>query len=102
MLLNEVVEVSQRVAATSKRTEKLELLSALLRRLEPHEVAIGVSYLSGSVRQSRIGIGWATVRGAQPDHAVDTPELPLIEVDSTLEKIAQSSGPGPHVNAAVC
>ena len=94
MLLNEVVEVSQRVAATSKRTEKLELLSTLLRRLEPHEVAIGVSYLSGSVRQPRIGIGWATVRGAQADHATDAPELKLIEVDGTLEKIAQASGPG--------
>ncbi len=94
MQLHELVSVSQRVAGTSKRTGKLELLSGFLRRLEPHEVPIGVSYLSGSVRQNRIGIGWATVRAAQSDTAADAASLTLLEVDSTLERIAQSSGPG--------
>ena len=94
MLMNELVTVSQRVAGTSKRNEKLALLSEVLRRLDPHEVAIGVSYLSGSVRQGRIGVGWAMLRDAQPDHAADDPSLTLGEVDATLERIGQVRGAG--------
>mgnify|MGYP003694045193 CR=1 FL=1 len=35
-----------------------------LRRLEPREVPIAVAYLSGRLRQGRIGLGWSSIRSA--------------------------------------
>ena len=64
MNLDQLVITSSRIAATRARNEKIALLSDLLRRLEPHEVPIGVAYLSGHLRQGRIGIGWAALRSA--------------------------------------
>ena len=60
-LFAELVETSERVAATSSRTAKVAALADLLRRLEPDEVAPTVALLSGEARQGRIGVGWATL-----------------------------------------
>jgi DNA ligase-1 len=102
MLLHELVTASQRVSATSKRNEKLGLLSEVLRRLKPEEIAVGVSYLSGNVRQGRIGVGWAMLRDARPESAADSPTLSLGEVDATLERIAQVRGWGSTRDARGC
>ena len=42
MLYVELADVSRRLAATSKRSEKAALLADLLRRLAPDEVAVAV------------------------------------------------------------
>lgn len=93
MLLALLVETSRRIRSTSKRLEKTDLLAGLLRQLSPDEVEIAVAYLSGYTRQGRIGIGYATLRGA-----VGTPAaiatLELSEVDRTLSEIEETSGPG--------
>ena len=47
MLLAAVVDISQRVAATSKRSEKIELISSALKLAAPEEVGIVAAYLSG-------------------------------------------------------
>lgn len=57
MLLALVVETSRRVTETSRRLGKIELLATLLRRVPVDEVETVVAFLSGSVRQGRIGIG---------------------------------------------
>src|SRR5688500_7150451 len=88
MLLTDIVDTSMRVAATSKRLEKLSLLVDLLRRLEPAEVPIAVSYLAGEMRQGRIGVGWAMLRDARPDHAAAEPNRPWHDVDATLARVA--------------
>ncbi|HEY0671148.1 MAG TPA: ATP-dependent DNA ligase [Longimicrobiales bacterium] len=88
VLLHDLVEVSRRVAATSSRTAKIAELSAALRQMHPAEVPIGVAYLSGDIRQRKIGIGFAAVRDARPDVSADRPSLELIDVDSALENIA--------------
>jgi len=93
MLLAELVATSDEVAATSKRLQKLGLLSGLLRAAGPHEVAITVSWLSGYPRQGRIGLGWAAVRDASGEPAPE-PTLTLREVDTTFEQIARISGAG--------
>ena len=61
MLLAEVVELSQRVAATPARSAKIAALADLLRRLDPDEVEPAVGFLVGEPRQGRIGVGWATL-----------------------------------------
>src|SRR5436190_7898400 len=90
MLLQEVVETSTAVTATSSRSQKIGLLAACLRRLEPDEAAIGVAFLSSQLRQRQIGVGYASIRDL-PDPAA-SPSLSLIEVDTALEAIGHVSG----------
>jgi DNA ligase-1 len=93
MLLGEMVEVSRRVAATSRRGEKIELLAGLLQSLEPAEIEIAVSYLSGSTPQGKVGVGWAALQQAL-GNAAEAPLLTVLEVDLTLTGIASTAGAG--------
>ena len=93
MLLAEVVEVSRRIGATSKRLEKIALLAALLKQLSPEEVEIAVAYLSGTTCQGRIGIGYASLRGSL-DLAATIPSIQLLEVDRMLVELASVRGAG--------
>jgi len=93
-LLADLVDTSQRVGEQAGRRTKIARMAEFLRRLAPAEIDIGVSYLSGVVRQGRSGVGWALVRDAKPAQNADSPALALSEVDAMLERIARASGPG--------
>ena len=93
MQLSRVVETSNRVAATSKRLEKSDLIAALLRQLQPDEIEIAVSFLSGVTRQGRIGIGYSMLGGGAVSPAA-TPSLELLEVDSAFESLKSIRGSG--------
>src|SRR5436309_502141 len=80
MLFAAVVETSERVAATSRRLAKIDLLASLLRQLDPEEVEIVVAFLSGYTRQGRIGIGYATLRAATANPA-ESAALEIHEID---------------------
>ena len=69
MLLADLVATSAAVAATRSRLAKIAALADCLRRAEPGEVAIVVSYLSGELRQRRTGVGWAALRDLPPPAA---------------------------------
>jgi DNA ligase-1 len=96
MLYAELADVSRRLAATTKRSEKAALLADLLRRLAPEEVAIVVGVLTGAPRQGRIGVGWATLRDSRAAPASE-PSLTVLEVDATLDRLAAMSGAGVNV-----
>ena len=92
MLLTEIAEVSQAVAATSARLAKIEMLAGALSEAGPLEVPIAVAYLSGELPQRQIGVGWATLRdGFTP---ADAPTLTLTEVDAGFSAIGAVSGKG--------
>ncbi len=93
MLLSEVVETSNRIASTTRRLEKTDYLAALLRRLTPDEVEIVVPFLSGSVRQGRIGIGYARMREAVATPAGEA-TLQIADVDRALDEFASVKGAG--------
>jgi DNA ligase-1 len=93
MLLNDLVETSRRVKETSGRLAKIALLAELLRRADPDEVGIAVAYLSGAVRQGRIGVGYATLREAAGAPA-SAPALTLAEVDASFGRIMATRGVG--------
>ena len=93
MLLDSLVETSRRVAATTKRLEKIDLLAALLRQLHADEVEIAVPYLAGQTRQGRIGIGYAALRDARTSPAA-IPSLEITEADRILESISAATGAG--------
>ena len=88
MRLAELVDTSRRVTAASGRLEKIALLAALLRRASSDEIEAAVAFLSGSIRQSRIGVGYAALQAAMPETPAESPSLELIEVDTALDRIA--------------
>jgi DNA ligase-1 len=84
---------SERVAATSKRGEKTQLLAELLRSLAPEETAIAVGLLTGQPRQGRIGVGWSALSKLDTPAAAE-PSLGVTEIDRWLTQLAGVSGAG--------
>lgn len=116
MRLAELVAVSERMAATRARNEKIAALADLLRRLDAREVPIGVAYLAGHLRQGRIGLGFSALASAGDDRpeapssqaslfdespaAVPAGPLELAEVDEAFERMALLSGSGSQARRA--
>ena len=63
MLLSDLVAVSNAVASTPARSEKIAVLAETLRRLGRDEAAVAVSYLTGKPTQRRLGVGYSTLNG---------------------------------------
>jgi DNA ligase-1 len=95
VLLAELVTTSAAVTATRSRLAKVAALADCLRRAEPGEMAIVVSYLSGELRQRRAGVGWAALRDLPAPAAA--PSLEVAEVDRAFARIEAASGPGSTV-----
>src|SRR5688500_4516772 len=93
-LLAELVETSSRVGEVSGRRAKIALIAALLEKLAPDEVDIGVAYLAGETPQRRKGIGYASLRDAHPNEAAQSPRLSLRDVDEALTAIGAIAGTG--------
>jgi DNA ligase-1 len=91
-----VVEASARVAATRRRLEKVELLAGCLARLGAEELRAGVAFLTGELRQGRIGLGAAAPREVQPPAAAAA-TLSLLDVDAGFGRMARTAGPGSKV-----
>jgi DNA ligase-1 len=93
LLLHAIVDGSARIAATSKRTEKVVVLSDLFGQMSEAEVPIVVAMLSGEPRQGKIGVGYKTI--SQIDvSAAEAPALCVEDVDASLADIAGTTGPG--------
>ena len=92
MLLADLVAVSDSVAATPARSQKIRLIGNALRAAGADEVEIATAYLSGELRQRRTGVGWATLRDLPAPSPL--PRLTLAEVDETFDRIAADSGAG--------
>ena len=92
MLLADIVRTSALVAETSSRLTKISHLADLLRRLAPDEIDIAIPFLSGDLRQGRIGLGPASIWSARPASAADGATLSIAEVDDTFSRIAGTSG----------
>ncbi len=90
--LADLVDASEAVGATRSRLAKVERIAEVLRRLAPEEVAAGVAFLSGELRQRQIGVGWAALREL-PAPAAE-PSLSVAEVDAAFARIGGLRGPG--------
>ena len=98
-LLATVVDTSRQVATTSARSAKIRLLADCLRALNADELEIAVLYLSGEIRQGRIGLGPSTLRGCVATAASGS-SLHLLEVDSALDELAEMRGSGSNARRA--
>lgn len=98
-LLATVVAASRQVSAASSRSVKIRLLADCLSGMQSGELEIAVLYLSGEIRQGRIGIGPSTLRGSVAGAATD-PNLELAEVDGRLGELATMRGGGSSARRA--
>ena len=92
MILNDLVQTSAAVAATSGRLDKTARLAALLSRAEPDEIPIAIGFLIGWPRQGKLGVGWSSVSSARDAQAADAPTLTLRDVDATFDQIKAVRG----------
>ena len=92
-LLATVVSASHQVAGTRARSAKTRLIADCLRKVDTPEIEIAVLYLSGEIRQGRIGIGPSTLVSCMSS-AAGAPGLQLMEVDRLLDELATIRGSG--------
>jgi DNA ligase-1 len=92
MLLSRIAAASEQLAATRSRIAKREVIVQVLRDVDAADVAIVVSYLSGSLRQRRTGVGWKTLSSV-PEPAAEA-SLTVQEVDAKFAEIADLAGSG--------
>jgi DNA ligase-1 len=95
VLFTTLAATSEDVAATRSRLVKRALIAATIRGAEPAELALVVTYLSGTLRQRRTGVGWASLTSIPPPAAEAT--LAVSDVDAAFEAIAALGGQGSAV-----
>jgi DNA ligase-1 len=91
MQLSEIVAVptpSQRRADGSK----IAHLAGLLARVPPELIPIVVPFLSGSLRQGRIGVGGALLTAVRDVPPAASPSLGVRDVDAAFDRIAAAAG----------
>jgi DNA ligase-1 len=93
MKLQELVQFSSRVGATASRLHKIAALRECVASLAPEEIAIGVHFLSGEIRQDKLGVGPALLMSARVVPAA-TASLTLLDVDRGLQAISAVQGKG--------
>ncbi|HEX5857651.1 MAG TPA: ATP-dependent DNA ligase [Microbacterium sp.] len=93
MLLDDLAETSDAVAATRSRLAKVQALADLLGRMEADEIAPGIGLLLGKPRQGRVGVGWRALSAASGAPAAE-PSLTVAEVDGALDALAGAAGAG--------
>ena len=94
MLLGELVQTSEAVAATSGRTAKITEIAGLLRRAGSGEVLVVVAFLSGELRQRQIGVGYASLGELLRLEPSGEGPLTVAETDAVFEAVGQVAGAG--------
>jgi DNA ligase-1 len=89
-----LVELVGRVRATAKKSEKVAIIAGLLRQTRGPEAELLALYLTGTLRQGRIGVGWRTLEPAMPSGPAVGPPLTLARVDGVLSAVAVETGSG--------
>jgi DNA ligase 1 len=92
MLLSRLAQTRIALASTRSRNAKRDLIAEVLREASGDDVEIVVSYLSGSLRQRRTGVGWKSLQSIPPP--AEEPSLTVGEVDAVFEHVAGLSGVG--------
>ena len=95
VLLRELVQTSEAVAATSGRTAKITEIAGLLRRAGAGEVPVVVAFLSGELPQRQIGVGYASLGELLRLEPSGQPQpLTVAETDAVFEAVGQVAGAG--------
>jgi DNA ligase-1 len=89
-----LVELVGRVRATSKKSEKVALIADQLRQTRGPETGLLALYLTGTLPQGRIGVGWKTLEPAMPSGPVVGGPLTLERLDEAVSAVAADTGQG--------
>jgi DNA ligase-1 len=92
MTLDELVQTSAAVAATSGRLDKIGKLAMLLGRLAPEEAPIAIGFLIGWPRQGKLGVGWSSASAASEQTPANSPSLDLRDVDAVFDELKSVKG----------
>ena len=86
---------SEAVAATPRRSAKIDEIARLLRASGPAQVPVAVAFLAGELRQRQIGVGYAALSDllAVPG-AGDGPPLTVAETDAVFAEVGAVTGTG--------
>ena len=82
------------IAEATGRNEKVDRLTACLQAATPADLPVVVAWLSGELRQGRIGVGAAAIRDARSQPPAGTASLLAREIDTTFDRVAAIRGPG--------
>ncbi len=94
MKLARLVEQVHLVRDTAKKNEKIRLLADLLRESGGRETELAALYLTGSLPQGRIGVGWAVIHKAMVEEPASGEPLTLSDVDRTMALVQADQGSG--------
>ena len=94
MLLSALVECVARVRATPRKLEKVGLLANLLAQTRGRETELAALYLTGTLPQGRIGVGWRTLEPVMGHASAAGDPLTLPDVDRVCAGIAEERGAG--------
>ena len=94
VLLADLVAASVDVTQTPARLRRSRGLLTACANSAPPDVAIAVPFLTGTLRQGRIGVGFAAIREAADVTAASEPTLTLADVDRAFEEVAMTRGAG--------
>ena len=94
MRLAELVALVGRLRATSKKTEKVAQIAALLQQAREREIELLALYLTGTLAQGRIGIGYRGLQAAMPSGPAIGEPLTLAGLDQALSELAKEQGQG--------
>ena len=96
VLLAELALTSEAVAATSRRSVKIDKIAALLRTASPAEVPVVVAFLSGELLQRQIGVGYAALGDlrTEPATGLTVPSLTVTETDAVFSEVGAVTGSG--------
>jgi ATP-dependent DNA ligase I len=99
MLLIEVVDASADVAAVSGRKAKIARLAELLAGAGREAVPLVAGFLTGELRQGKVGVGFAAIRDLDAPPASE-PSLTVADVDAMADDLAGISGAGSKARRA--
>src|SRR5690242_15172361 len=94
MELSRLVEAVGNVRITPKKTDKIRLLADVLRETRDRDTELAAFYLTGALRQGKIGIGWSVIQKAMTEAPHSGERLTLLDVDRTVDAIAMAQGSG--------
>ena len=92
MQLARLAATSTDIAGTRSRLAKRRFIATTIAAADPAEIELVVTYLSGSLRQRRTGVGWASLSSI-PEPAAE-PTLTVRDVHAAFDEIAVLAGAG--------
>src|SRR5690348_14919950 len=94
MRLAKLVDAVTQVRRTTKKSEKVRLLADTLLLGRAREIELAAFYLSGSLPQGKIGVGWSLIQQASACGESSAEALTLQDVDDAISRLAGEQGAG--------